>query len=257
MYEKEFIQVTDPQEEHSVEDLNLFTAEDDNMPSPEVVQAEETIILPEIQSMPAYIRQHYEGEIIRKCAQKIVDAELIAIYEGKRFRNTSRQESLDCEEEIVLTDEEFPGEWGNLLKHHSIGGVYEADIRPAKGAITWMSFRRVAECCVEADLTIEMELHFRYGSRGRFKQITQRYFADMWLDMEDGINAEYGNFRIHRHAKDRSGVKLDDYLVPVFKWEDIENEAETIILNTVCEGLNDPTWLQPVFFVTRLGLEVV
>ncbi len=232
MYEKEFIQATDPQEEqvkHSVEELNLFTAEDENMPSPELVQAEETIILPEIQSMPAYIRQHYEGEIIRKCAQKIADAELSVVYEGKRFRNTSRHESLDCEE-IAPTDEAFPDEWGESLKHHSISGAFGADIRPAKGAITWMSFRRVAECCVEADLTIEMELHFRYGSRGRFKQITQRYYVDLWLDMEDGINAEYRNFRIHRHAKDRPGVKLDDYLVPVFSWEDIENEAETIII---------------------------
>lgn len=226
MYEKELIQVTDPQEEHFVEELNLFTAEDENIPSPELVQAEETIILPEIQSMPAYIRQHYEGEIIRKCAQKIADAEL-------------------------------PGEWGKPRNHHSIGGVFVADVRPVKGAITWMSFRRVAECCVEADLTIEMELHFRYGSRGRFKQITQRYFADLWLDMEDGINAEYGNFRLFRHAKDRPGVKLDDYLVPVFSWEDIENEAETIILNTVCEGLTDPKWLQSGLFARRLGLEVV
>lgn len=178
MYEKEFIQTTDLQEErveHFVEELSLFTAVDERMPSPEVVQVEETIILPEIQSMPAYIRQHYEGEIIRKCAQKIVGGELIAVYEGKRFQNTSRHESLDREEEILLTDEDYPGDWGESWNHHSVGGVFAADIRPSKGTITWMSFRRVAECCVEANLTIEMELHFGYGSRSSFKQITQRY----------------------------------------------------------------------------------
>lgn len=262
MYEKEFIQTVEPKEEcskeeQSIEECNFFTALDENMPSPEGIRVEDTIILPEIQSMPAYIRQHYEDEIIRQCAQKIVDAELIAIYEGKRFRNTSQHGSLECEEEIALLDEDFSGEWEEPQNHHSVGGVFAADIRPAKGTITWMSFRRVAECCVEADLTIEMEIYFRYGTRGRFKQITQRYYADMWLDMEDGINAEYGNFRLYRHAKDRPGVKLDDYLVPVFKWEDIENEAETIILNTVCEGLSDPKWLQPGLFARRLGLKVV
>lgn len=186
MYEKEFIQAADIKEERmeqSIEGLNLFTAVDENMPSPEVVQAEGTIILPEIQSMLAYIRQHYEGAVIRRCAQKIVDAELVAVYEGKRFRKTSRHDSLDCEEEIVLTDEERPDEWEELRSNQAVGGIFAADIRPVKGAITWMSFRRVAECCVEADLTIEMELHFRYGSRGRFKQTTQRYYADMWLDM--------------------------------------------------------------------------
>ncbi len=172
MYEKEFIQTTELQEEqvdHYVEELNFFTAVDESMPSPEEVQVEETIILPEIQSMPAYIRQHFEDEIIRECAQKIVGGELIAVYKGKRFQNTSRHESLDCEEEIALTDEDFPDEWGEPQNNHSVGGVFAADIRPSKGTITWMSFRRVAECCVEADLTIEMKLHFRYGSRGGFK----------------------------------------------------------------------------------------
>ena len=260
MYEKEFIQAAETKEEQmeqAIEERNLFTAVDENMPSPEVVQGEGTIVLPEIQSMPAYIRQHYEGEIIRKCAQKIDDAELIAIYEGKRFRNTSPHESLDYEE-IALMDEDFPDEWEEPQNPQAVGGAFAADIRPAKGRIPWMSFYRVAECCVEADLTIEMEIYFRYGTCGRFKQITQRYYAYMWLDMEDGINAEYGNFRLYRHAKDRfDDVKLDDYLVPVLKWEDIENEAEAIILNTACEGLTDPEWLRPGLFARRLGLEVV
>ena len=41
------------------EDLNEFTSEDERMPSPKDVRAEETIVLPEIQTMTGYIRQHY------------------------------------------------------------------------------------------------------------------------------------------------------------------------------------------------------
>ncbi len=58
MYEKEFVQAAEPKEdrmEQTIEERNLFTVVDENMPFPEGIQSEKTIILPEIQSMPAYV----------------------------------------------------------------------------------------------------------------------------------------------------------------------------------------------------------
>ena len=71
--------------------------------------------------------------------------------------------------------------------------------------------------------------------------------------MESGIEVEYGNFRIHRYEEDRDGIRLDEYLIPVFHWEDIEKEAEDIIFRIAPEALHDPEQLRPDMLVGRLG----
>ena len=43
----------------------IFTTLDENFPTPEEITSEEVLMLPEIQSMSAYIRQHFEEEIDR------------------------------------------------------------------------------------------------------------------------------------------------------------------------------------------------
>ena len=39
-------------------ELNEFTVEDERVPSPEQIESNDTIVLPEIQTMTGYIRQH-------------------------------------------------------------------------------------------------------------------------------------------------------------------------------------------------------
>ena len=79
----------------------------------------------------------------------------------------------------------------------------------------------------------------------------------MWFDMESDVNGEICQIALHRYRSEASGVKLDEYLVPVFHWEDIEEEAERIIADLVPEGLNDPSRLRPYPFAERLGLKIV
>lgn len=246
------------QSELPLKEQNCFTVIDESIPSPREIQSEETIILPEIVSMTDYIRRHYEGEIIAACMNQIHGLQLCVMYEGKLFHDVLGLGPIDYgEEELILTDELEPGEWGEPCEFEHQPHVYAADVRPVDGSITWMSFRRIADGCIEADLTIEMEFYFRYGNRGRFKQITQRYYTTLWLDMDDSPNIEFGEFSLRRQSRKDSGIKLDEYLVPVFKWDDIEEETENIIFSTVSEGLSDPKWLQPGLFAERLGLKIV
>ena len=100
---------------------------------------------------------------------------------------------------------------------------------------------------------MEIEINRENGVR----TVRQRYDVDMWFDMEDGIAGEYGGFHLHRCKNEDSGVKLDEYLVPVLKWEDVEEEAEKIIFHLVPEGLQDPSKLKPEAFAKRLGLKIV
>lgn len=246
------------QTELLLKEQNCFTVMDESTPSPREIQSEETIVLPEIISMTDYIRLHYESEIIAACMNQIYGLQLCVMYEGKLFHDVPGLGPIDYgEEELILTDELVPGEWGEPCEFEHQPHVYAADVRPVDGSITWMSFRRIADGCIEADLTIEMKFHFRYGNRGRFKQIMQRYYTTLWLDMDDSPNIEFGEFSLRRHSRKDSGIKLDEYLVPVFKWDDIEEESENIIFHIISEGLSDPQRLQPGLFAERLGLKIV
>jgi len=235
-----------------------ITVMDESIPSPAEIQAEEMIVLPEIVSMKDYIRRHYEAEIIRACKNQIYSLQLCVMYEGKLFHDVPGLGPIDDgEEELIVTDGPTPSEWGEPQAFDFDRSIYAATVRPLDGRITWMSFRRIADGCIEADLTVEMEFYFRYGGHGSFKHITQKYYTTLWLDLEDSPNAEFGEFTLRRHSGNKSGIKLDEYLVPVFKWEDIEEESENIIFSIVSDGLSDPKWLQPGLFAERLGLKIV
>ena len=121
--------------------------------------------------------------------------------------------------------------------------------------IVFASYYRVSECCVEARLTVEAQVEIRWRFLG--KTVPQRYDVDMWFDMEGDMNGEICQITLHRYRSEASGVKLDEYLVPVFHWEDIEEEAERIIADLVPEGLSDPSRLRPYPFAERLGLKIV
>ena len=205
-----------------------FSIEDGNTPLPSEIESTETVVLPEIQTMTEYIRHHYENEIFTELERRIRCGKLGAMCEGRLLRNPDRASQTS---------------------------PLVANLLPKKGAIVWANYRRIAECCVQAELTVEQEIEItRENSR---QTVRQRYDVDMWFDMEGKIAGEYGGFRLHRCKNEDSGVKLDEYLVPVLKWEDVEEEAEKIIFQLVPEGLQDPSKLKPEAFAKRLGLKIV
>ncbi len=164
-----------------------------------MIESTETIVLPEIQTMTEYIRRHYENEIFTELERRLRCGKLGAMCEGRLLRNPDR---------AIQTSPLVP----NLL--------------PKKGSIVWANYRRIAECCVQAELTVELEIEItRENSR---QTVRQRYDVDMWFDMEGKIAGEYGGFRLHRCRNEKPGVKLDEYLVP-----DIDN-IKTITLEVHC-----------------------
>ena len=205
-----------------------FSIEDGDTPLPSEIESTETVVLPEIQTMTEYIRRHYENEIFTELERRIRCGKLGAMCEGRLLRNPDR---------AIQTS------------------PLVANLLPKKGSIVWTNYRRIAECCVQAELTVEQEIEItRENSR---QTVRQRYDVDMWFDMEGKIAGEYGGFRLHRCRNEKPGVKLDEYLVPVLGWEDVEEEAERIIFQLAPEGLHDPSKLKPEAFAKRLGLKIV
>ena len=205
-----------------------FAIGDENLASPSEIESTETVVLPEIQSMTAYIRYHYEKEILEELDQRIRCGKLGVMCEGRLLRNPDRD---------IQT------------------APLSVNILPKNGSIVRANYRRIAECCIQAELTVELEIEI--NRENGMRTVRQRYDVDMWFDMEDGIAGEYGGFRLHRCKNEDSGVKLDEYLVPVLGWEDVEEEAEKIIFQLAPEGLHDPSKLKPEAFAKRLGLKIV
>lgn len=247
------------QNETTEQESNLFAVMDEHIPSPPEIEAEDVLVLPEIQSMTDYIRLHFEKNLVEELSRRLRCGELVVPSGGRLYQELPWAGSEDDEEERVSDPgspepkDGVPTDWED--PRFSAPGVRVAGVRPKKGAIVWFNYRRVAECGVEADLTLEMEIELRWYTLR--KTVCQRYDVDMWFDMEEDIAADYGNFRIHRHRGEKPGVRLDDYLVPVFGWEDVEKEAEQIIFQVAPEGLQDPQWLHPSLFAERLGLRLL
>lgn len=238
---------------------DVVTALDETIPSPARIQMTETVELPEIQTMTGYIRRHYEEEVLAALSHKIRCGELGVQCGGKLLRETSHTASgHDGKEGLSKAPIVIPGDGGATEEAaHRSRNAPLVSITPLAGKIAWMGFRRVGLYFVEADLVIEVEAEIRCGMPQSSQRVTQRYRADMCISMESGIEVEYGNFRIHRYEEDRDGIRLDEYLIPVFHWEDIEKEAEDIIFRIAPEALHNPTYLRPAVLAERLGLKIV
>lgn len=234
----------------------VVTALDETIPSPPRIQTEETVELPEIQTMTGYIRRHYEGEILAALAHKIRCGELGVQCDGKLLREIPHMGPGNGREDLNKAPPAISGNGGAAEEPGRRNAPF-ARITPLAGRITWMGFRRVGLYFVEADLTMEAEAEIRSGVPENVRRVTQRYRADMCISMENGIEVEYGNFRIHRYEENRDGIRLDEYLIPIFHWENIEKEAEDIIFRIAPEALHDPEQLRPDMLAERLGLKIV
>ena len=132
------------------EDLNEFTSEDERMPSPKDVRAEETIVLPEIQTMTGYIRQHYEAVLVDEISRRLRYGELGVRHGGKLYREcpwTGPEDYLD-EDDDDVTVLNTPIEHQCSVASDQRGAL--ATVRPLGGEITWTSFNRASWNFVEA-----------------------------------------------------------------------------------------------------------
>ena len=67
-----------------------FAIGDENLASPSEIESTETVVLPEIQSMTAYIRYNYEKEILAELDRRIRCGKLGVMCEGRLFRDGNR-----------------------------------------------------------------------------------------------------------------------------------------------------------------------
>ena len=172
------------QNETTEQESNLFTVMDEHIPSPPEIEAEDVLVLPEIQSMTDYIRLHFEEKLVEELSRRLRCVELLVPSGGRLYQELPWAGSEDDEEESVSDPGSpepkdcFPVDWED--PRFSALGVRVAGVRPKKRAIVWFNYRRVAECGVEADLTLEMEIELRWYTLR--KTVCPRYDVDMWFN---------------------------------------------------------------------------
>lgn len=237
----------------------LNVVRDENIPTPGEIESRETIVLPEIQSMREYICHHCEKEIVARVSEDIING-FLTVRDGDQWYHTTA-----WEEQPPISGA-FP-EWNfdetpeipMNLEDIEVTDVdckqITADLRPKKGRICWIDFWRTDECSVQADLYIDMDVEI--NDDGKTQTVRQRYRADMYLNMDDDIFIKYGHIRDDYGEEYKEGFKLDDYLVPILSWDDLEYEAEDMIRRLAPRGLEDPKYLEPTLFAEKLGLKIV
>ena len=253
MYKQQGGLPTEETRKYGRHDLNEFTVEDECVPSPAHISRNEEIVLPEIQTMTGYIRRHYEADIIAEAKRKLHAGDLCVRYGGKIYRACPWPGPADYGEgEMEPNDSEFQAATSPIN-----AGDYArfADIRPLNGEITWMNFWRTGGNFVDAELVLTM--HIELDIDGVKTDVSERYAVDMWFDMEDDIVGEMGNIQLYYRSAERGGVKLDEYLVPILSIDDIEAEAERILLNINPKGLQDPQLLCSGVLAERLDLQII
>ena len=65
------IDMLNEQNETTEQESNLFTVMDEHIPSPPEIEAEDILVLPEIQSMTDYIRLHFEEKLVEELSRSL------------------------------------------------------------------------------------------------------------------------------------------------------------------------------------------
>ena len=95
------IDMLNEQNETTEQESNLFTVMDEHIPSPPEIEAEDVLVLPEIQSMTDYIRLHLEEKLVEELSRRLRCGELLVPSGGRLYQELPWAGSEDDEEESV------------------------------------------------------------------------------------------------------------------------------------------------------------
>lgn len=79
------------QNETAEQESNLFTIVGEHIPSPPEIEAEDVLVLPEIQSMTDYIRLHFEEKLVEELSRSLRCGELVVPSGGRLYQELPGQ----------------------------------------------------------------------------------------------------------------------------------------------------------------------
>lgn len=82
------------------------------------------------------------------------------------------------------------------------------------------------------------------------------FYCELWVDMRSGMRFFPGQCGLAKDRPEPYGWLLSEYLVPIFHREEIEQEAENLLLRYCPEALENPDEHDAFLLARRMGLRV-
>lgn len=114
-----------------------------------------------------------------------------------------------------------------------------------------MNFWRVDKYTALADVIIDVDVF------GDDEIRTISLYAEMWINMEKGMQFRMGECGYLEQLPERPYWRLSNYLIPILRKEEIEAGGEELLLRLIPDALTDKQMHNPFVLAERMGLQVM
>ena len=185
----------------------------------ETTDAIKTVLVPKVQNMDDYLIRHYKSYIIQELNKRLVNGEITEII------------GMPVKSERIV---------------------------PGECCFRRFNYWRLNQCdfLIDLDLRLELRLETPAGLDTDFFS----FCVELWFSFcaDDDEECTFDRIGLLEEMPDHEGaVKLDKYLVPILRRDEIDQYAEDIWANHYPEAVNNPKLRRPRDLAERLHLSVV
>ena len=185
----------------------------------ETTDAIKTVLVPKVQNMDDYLIRHYKSYIIQELNKRLVNGEITEII------------GMPVKSERIV---------------------------PGECCFRRFNYWRLNQCdfLIDLDLRLELRVETPAGLDTDFFS----FCVELWFSFcaDDDEECTFDRIGLLEEMPDHEGaVKLDKYLVPILRRDEIDQYAEDIWANHYPEAVNNPKLRRPRDLAERLHLSVV
>ena len=177
-----------------------------------------TVMVPKVQNMDNYLIKHYKNYIIQELNQRLADGEITEIV------------GVPVKSERIL---------------------------PAECCFRRFSYWRLNQCDFLIDIELRMEL--RIETAAGIDTEFFSFYVELWFSFcDDNEECAFDRFGLLEDMPEHDGAwKLDKYLVPILRQDEIDEYAEEIWFARYPEAAKDQKLRRPLALIEKMNLSVI
>lgn len=218
MKKKDDILMEEELEEEEESQVAASTDEEDKDSEPEKPRKPKTILVPKVQNMDDYLMKHYKNYIIQELNKRLVDGELTEIV------------GVPVKSEHIIPDE---------------------------CCFRRFSYWRLNQCdfLIDIELRVELRVETPAGVDTDFYS----FYVELWFSFcEDEEECEFERIGLLESKPEHEGEwKLDKYLVPILRRDEIDEYAEEIWAERCPDAAKDQKLRRPHALTEKMHLSVI
>ena len=218
MKKKDDILMEEELEEEEESQVAASTDEEDEDSEPEKPRKPKTILVPKVQNMDDYLMKHYKNYIIQELNKRLVDGELTEIV------------GVPVKSEHII---------------------------PGECCFRRFSYWRLNQCdfLIDIELRVELRVETPAGVDTDFYS----FYVELWFSFcEDEEECEFERIGLLESKPEHEGEwKLDKYLVPILRRDEIDEYAEEIWAERCPDAAKDQKLRRPHALTDKMHLSVI